>query len=253
MKGLSFVVIATAAVLGASVDTVAAPRFTLTELGGVFFSDDLRVSNAGTPYVQSLSQYGNGFYPSDRNSSGDVIGNFGSSSADYRAVLLHTDPATGLPTLTRIPFQASFPAWSIGWDINDHGDMLGGDTTGTYTNLQIVTADGSLIVPGGSTYRRPSFNDRFDIVGADVLGGAFYQDSSGRYDLQQLVENLSGFAILSPTDINDAGYIVGYGKNSLGQNSAFLLTPVPLPGAGSLLVCGLAGLCRFFTRKTTAS
>jgi probable HAF family extracellular repeat protein len=56
----------------------------------------------------------------------------------------------------------------------------------------------------------------------------------------------SGFSYLrNATAINDKGQIVGYGVTTNGDNHAFLMTPVPIPGAVWLLGSGLAELRRF--------
>jgi hypothetical protein len=60
------------------------------------------------------------------------------------------------------------------------------------------------------------------------------------------VRGRSGFAaaVTRATDINDAGRIAGYGSIG-GQTHAFLLTPVPEPGALGLAgVAAVAGLLR---------
>ena len=43
------------------------------------------------------------------------------------------------------------------------------------------------------------------------------------------------------TGINNAGQIVGYGRDRDGGVHALLLTPVPVPEPGPLAVLGLAG------------
>ena len=62
-------------------------------------------------------------------------------------------------------------------------------------------------------------------------------------DLNSLTTNLpTGFVLTNATGINSLGDIVGYGTNSAGQQEAFLLTPVPEPGALTLLALGGLGL-----------
>lgn len=55
----------------------------------------------------------------------------------------------------------------------------------------------------------------------------------------------SGWTLSEATGINDNGWILGLGINSLGQAGAFLLTPIPEPVSFVLLALGgAAGLIR---------
>ena len=59
-------------------------------------------------------------------------------------------------------------------------------------------------------------------------------------DLNDLIDSASGWTLASATAINDSGWIVGNGTNSLGQSHAFLLTPIPEPSTAALATSGLA-------------
>ena len=48
-------------------------------------------------------------------------------------------------------------------------------------------------------------------------------------------------------DINDRGQIIGYGTNPDGHTHAYILTPIPLPGALLLGIIG-TGLAGVFSR-----
>ena len=105
-------------------------------------------------------------------------------------------------------------------------------------------------------------------VGAVVPSGspitvvAFLWSAEGGFvDLNHCIDPSLGWTIQVATDINNDGRIVGSGIFN-GQNSVFLLTPVPEPstlgllsiGAFILLGCTLrtrkGRVCRFFTRVT---
>ncbi len=68
-------------------------------------------------------------------------------------------------------------------------------------------------------------------------------------DLNNLINSTSGWTLGSACGINDLGQIVGYGLNSLGQNHAFLLTPIPEPSTFALLDIGLISFIAFAWRR----
>ena len=89
---------------------------------------------------------------------------------------------------------------------------------------------------GGSSSYANGINDSGTVVGkADNAVGNFhaFSDSNGvMSDLNNLTTNLPvGFVLTNATGINSLGDIAGVGTNSAGQQEAFILTPVPEPGA----------------------
>lgn len=75
-------------------------------------------------------------------------------------------------------------------------------------------------------------------VGGQVVGSSSRADATYRafvylddqiQDLNDLIDPNLGWTLLDATSINNSGQIVGYGTNSLGQEHAFLLNPVPEP------------------------
>ncbi|MBS1835382.1 MAG: hypothetical protein JST65_21880 [Acidobacteria bacterium] len=250
-------------VLLASVQASASPVYHFTELGDPsFVSSSLRISSSGTPYLSSVPALMGGFYAQDVNDSGVYAGTClgNRSGASFSACTL--DPTRGE---IRIPFPvppstASLAYATDAYDINDRGDVLGGATSVNGGNvnigLQIYTQQGDLIDLGIASYRRPNLNNNWEVVGAGYTVGAGRQDSFYYYDghqvpLQSLVADLGSFLLLVPTDINNDGFIVGYGRNEAGENRGFLLSPqrsIPEPGPLALifmellLACGAARL-----------
>lgn len=220
----------------ASVPAAAVPSFTLTTLDNAFVRDELRVSDDGHAFLRNLDS-GGAYFVSDMTSKGIGVGIRGGYSGDFKAT-----EYIGSTKIRDIPFTTAQGQWSVAWDINENGDVLGGSTDGSDTTLQIFTSQGELLTIGGASYRRPSFNNRWEIVGAGYSSPAFFQDKTGRYELSSLVSNLDGFEILVPTDINDSGYIAGYGKTKGGQVTAFILSvsnPIPEPGTLSIFGAGI--------------
>jgi probable HAF family extracellular repeat protein len=71
---------------------------------------------------------------------------------------------------------------------------------------------------------------------------AFLYSAGAMVDLNSLIDPASGWTLTSATAINDSGWIVGNGTNSLGQSHAFLLTPIPEPSTAALAASGLAAV-----------
>lgn len=69
-------------------------------------------------------------------------------------------------------------------------------------------------------------------------------------DLNTLIDPTLGFTIQSATAINNQGQVVGYGVNSLGQRSAFVMSvaAVPEPSTYALMLAGL-GLLGFISYR----
>jgi probable HAF family extracellular repeat protein len=81
----------------------------------------------------------------------------------------------------------------------------------------------------------------------------FWTEADGTLDLQDLLdESGEGWDLEFAVDINEPGQIVGRASNTLGLRAAFLLTPVPEPGAGALsFACATALLRRRRQRPTS--
>jgi probable HAF family extracellular repeat protein len=89
-------------------------------------------------------------------------------------------------------------------------------------------------------------NDAGDVVGRSwgTVDGLieelpFLYTGGEMYDLNALLPAESSWRLIEAYDINNAGQIVGYGTNSIGESHAFLLTiAVPEPGTFALVALG---------------
>ncbi|WFU14388.1 hypothetical protein [Bradyrhizobium sp. CB3481] len=149
---------------------------------------------------------------------------------------------------------------SVAFDINNLGQVVGwGSISVASQHASIwkgttITDLGSL---GGNSLAA-SINDFGVIMGNSLVSGDFshatlWNGNSIPVDLNNLMDSSGiGWTLTSANGVNNLGYIVGSGYNSLGQQKGFLLTPcesfttlpwsgvAPVPGP---LVCGgLPGL-----------
>ena len=137
--------------------------------------------------------------------------------------------------------------------INDMGQIVGySDSHGIADNHALVfdaTGDGNNVDLGlGEAW---SINDIGQIVGAKHISGvgwrAMFFDSTGNgsnIDLNTIVRP-SGWELNGAYDINNDGWIVGFGINPSGASRAFLLIPgLPEPCTLSLLALGGLALRR---------
>ena len=249
-------VLSTVSFFIASKPLFATPTFNLQELSATLASGYLRLTADGTPFVQDLSTISwGGFWGSNINSGGQIIGTGVSPNLVYSGALYqHTSSGA-------ISLIYNFGPSTQGIDINERGDVLWANfdnSTSSYTTFHISPsgAVGQTIDLPITSYRRPAFNNQFQIVGGGINGGAFLFQNDQSYSLQSLVVNAAGFTLLAATDINDAGFITGYGRNALGENKAFLLTPattpVPLPATFGLLSSSLLGLVSVARKRKLA-
>lgn len=229
----------TVAALSIGMAAAAPPQYSVTEYDDpALVSPALRVAVDGIPTLLVLPPgipYSSfGWQVGDVNSHGTMIasGLGGGGCCNWEALafdindgtLNHPLPAMQLTFFTR-----------FGHDVNENGDFLLGLPFGWFI-LPNAAGVNPPVVPGSSTYR-PSFNNAWTIVADN-----FYQDASGRYALDSLIVGGVPFSTFVATDINDAGFIAGYGLSKSGRAAAFVLSPVPEPTVGALLMVGLLGL-----------
>lgn len=128
---------------------------------------------------------------------------------------------------------------SVG-DINNHGHVVGYISSAAYlwdgSSLNYIDPEARFSLASG-------INDSGTIVGRRSTASeplhAFVYEEGELHQLIDLVENPEEWSSLSIAyDINENGQIVGVGRRADGgnDNEVFLLTPVPEPRTGGLLL-----------------
>jgi len=149
-------------------------------------------------------------------------------------------------------------------DINNAGKVVGqGDNLANNNGRALLWENGNIVNLGilpGHTGSSIAFaiNNNNQIVGnssgrggiSSFLGlSATFWQNGAIFNLNNLLLE-DNWSLLSATDINYLGEIVGNGINPNGDITTFLLKPVPEPSTLLLLASGLAGLAAWRRRKT---
>jgi probable HAF family extracellular repeat protein len=160
------------------------------------------------------------------NDSGQIVGSFTSGAAgESRAFLWHNGVESILSTLGGAFENAAY-------GINDYGVIVGKSETANGETRAIRWMAGQieeLGTLGGSTFSSAlAINNAGSIVGffRTLSGGfgAFIWQNNVMRDLNALISNLDGWESLTPSAINESGWIVGTGKRN-GVSHPFLLIP----------------------------
>jgi probable HAF family extracellular repeat protein len=165
----------------------------------------------------------------DINLGGQVAGSSYTANPTEHAFLWQQGVMTDLGTLGG--------SHSEGFDTNDVGEVVGwSQRTGGgkhYTAFRwvngVMTDLGAMLA--GVTSSAEAINNHGEVVGFSFDGGTgsfhgfVYHPQLGMKLLENMIPANSGWSELIPRDINDAGWIVGYGTGPGGPNRAFVMTP----------------------------
>jgi probable HAF family extracellular repeat protein len=188
-------------------------------------------------------------YARDVNTSGDVTGYSRISGYDH-AYAFRDINGNGQVEDNELVNLGTFGGnTSTGYGINASGMVVGHADNASRNRHAVVWEDldggwdlgnGEMIdlnPVGVEESRAHGINSENDVVGFARDVGVFetwaflYRDGT-MYNLNDLVDNASGFVMTEAWDINDDGQVTGFGKNAFGATHAFLLTPIEeqIPG-----------------------
>lgn len=143
---------------------------------------------------------------------------------------------------------------SFAHSINNNGQIVG-NSGGPYSGYTAVlydsTGSGNNVALGAAgNSRARSINNAGQIVGEELGFATLFNVTGGsNTNLNDLVDPALGWTLTDARSINDYGWIVGNGINPDGKDHAFLLTPVPAPGAFLLGSIGLGMTCLKLRRR----
>ncbi|QPK61807.1 hypothetical protein IVG45_13130 [Methylomonas sp. LL1] len=206
---------------------------TVTEVGLGNTSDFMAINNNGTMVIgNNLYDTVSGiwtdtvsFYGKAINDSGTAAGY--QSGQNAQAALYSGGSTTLLP-------QYADDWYSVANAINSQGVAVGyGGNGGLYSHA-VIWENGQAhkldSFKANSSYHADTISDNGQVVGAfrDWSGfssGAFlWTASSGMKDLNDLVDPAAGMTLISATDINEHGQIVGLAHSQDGKGFGYLLT-----------------------------
>ena len=197
--------------------------------------DEYIYYNDGTKeYLGSLDT-SPGFYPTSSiaiNNNNQVIGSSGYASAFIWSKDIGIQPVRGV---NRYPY---YPSGYVGVsDINNLGQVVGWAGSPSSGTGGFINTNGSLVsigvIPGydlglGGTSAL-GINDKGQVVGSqgsssNMLRLAILYEEGKLYDLNNLIQDNSGWILETALDISNQGEILGRGLFN-GQPQTFLATP----------------------------
>ncbi len=188
------------------------------------------------------------------NNSGKIVGELISEQMFIQTQAMFFDPSGNGVNVNLGSLGGSS---SSAYCINDSDQIVGFATTAegqSYATLFDASGQGNntnLGALSGMQSAAYAINNGGQIVGYSRSGSSDYHATlfaivpgGNPIDLNTLIDPSLGWSLEAAFDINDNGWIVGYGTNPQGISSAYLLKPIPEPAGLVLLGAGWACLGR---------
>ena len=161
------------------------------------------------------------------NDSGVVVGSSGTSN-NLKHAFLWDGAMLDLHTLGTRSNSVAVALNNNGTVVGYMYNFLGFREPFIWTPSNGMTA---LTLPSGYSTGQPlGLNNRGDVVGVAGSGSAVLWTNGVMTDLQNVIATSPAWDLDGAYGINDAGEIVGYGKNG-GLTKGFLLRPLSVPPA----------------------
>jgi|GEM_PF-1368429 len=181
----------------------------------------------------------------DINDTGQVVGGAQDFSGNYRPFRWQNGTMSDLGTLGGDSVRPDHRAQAI----NNSGDIAGRSYTAGGAAHAFLWDGGMTdlgVLSGGTQSWAFGINEDDVVVGTSDVAAATYRafiwDSvHGMRNLNDLIPAGSGWTLIRATDINDEGFITGWGKNGSGDTRAFMLTPSCSGGGGAAAAFSVDG------------
>lgn len=218
-------------VVGTVVDFSSPPR---NRLAFIYLPSPAYTLSAGMTSLGTLG--GPESVGMDINDSGQVVGGAQNGSGYYRPCRWQSGIMTDLGTLggdSPNPNHRGEAISAMG-DVVGHSYTAGGAGRAFFWDGGMTDLD---VLSGGTDSWAFGLNDSSVVVGtSDVTGGVFrafvWDSANGMRNLNNLIPTGTGWTLIRATDINNDGFITGFGTNGSGDGRAFLLTPTCNAGGG---------------------
>lgn len=199
----------------------------------------------------ALPSYGNQEESSARalNDLGESVGSANLAGTKRATIFRNNNTLFDLHGL--LPLGTTF---SLAHDNNNSGWVVGQYTNATDGYGFVFNLELGMVTVGQADEQTSllAINENGQAVGhSGLVEAVLWHSSTGRQNLNDLIDPNSGWNLTSARDINDNGWIIGQGSFN-GVNTTYLARPteaVPEPASMSIIAIGIGALAARTRRK----